>query len=89
MSYARLWIVLLRVSIDFSSQEFLVNSSTVPYNIALTGQNKKEIDYVQNLIKSADDDRQRTTSTIVSGERRLGTERLNSCIPNYFTTLLN
>ena len=34
----------LEVSTDFTTQEFSVNSSTVPYNIALTGQNKKEID---------------------------------------------
>ena len=46
----------LGVSIDFSSQEFLVNSSTFPYNIALTGQDKKEIVCAQNLINSADDD---------------------------------
>ena len=30
------------MSIDFSSQEFSVNSSNVPYNIATTGQNKKD-----------------------------------------------
>ena len=41
---------------DFSSQEFSVNSSTVPYIIALKGQNKKEFAYAQNLINSADDD---------------------------------
>ena len=48
MSYSRSWIVRLGMSIDFSSQEFLVNSSTVPYNIALMGQNKKEIVCAQN-----------------------------------------
>ena len=57
MSYSRSWIVRLGMSIDFSSQEFLVNSSTVPYNIALMGQNKKEIVCAQNQKNSADDDR--------------------------------
>ena len=46
----------LGVSIDFSSQEFSVNSSTVPYNIALMGQSKKEIARDQNQKNSADDD---------------------------------
>ena len=32
----------LEVPVDFSSREFLVNSSTVPYNIATTGQNEKK-----------------------------------------------
>ena len=31
----------LEGSIDFSNQEFSVNSSTVPYKIAITGQIKK------------------------------------------------
>ena len=43
------------MSIDFSSQQFSVNSSTVPYNIALTCQ-KKEIACAQNQKNSADDD---------------------------------
>ena len=42
--------------IDFSSQEFSVSSSTVPYNIALTGQNKKEIAGARIQKNSADDD---------------------------------
>ena len=41
MSYSRSWIVRLGMSIDVSSQEFLVNGSTVRYNISLTDQNKK------------------------------------------------
>ena len=44
------------VSIDFSSQEFSVNSSTVPYNMATSDQNKKEIVFAQNLINAADDE---------------------------------
>ena len=35
-------------AIRFSIQAFPVDSSTVPYNIALTGQNKKEIVCAQN-----------------------------------------
>ena len=57
MSYSRSQILRLGVSIDFSSQEFSVNSSTVRYNIALTGQNEKEIVCAQNQKNSADDDR--------------------------------
>ena len=44
------------MSIDFSSRQFSVNSSTVPYNIATKGQNKKEIVCVQNQKNSAEDD---------------------------------
>ena len=46
----------LEVSIDFFGQEFLVNSSTVPYNVAIPGQNKKEFVSAQNQKNSADDD---------------------------------
>ena len=67
----------LEVSIDFSSQEFSVNSSTVPYNIATMGQNKKEIVCAQNLINSADGYRCKTTSTIVCGKRHRRTRGMN------------
>ena len=56
MSYSMSQIVRQEVSIDFFSQAFSVNSSTVPYNIAIPGQNKKEIVCAQNQKNSADDD---------------------------------
>ena len=65
------------MSIDFSSQEFSVNSSNVPYNIALTGQNKKEIVCAQNQKNSADDDQRKTSKTMVCGKRQIGTEIVN------------
>ena len=67
----------LGISIGFSSQEYTVNSSTVPYNIALTGQNKKEIACAQNLIISRNDGERKPTSTMVNDRRRLQMMKMN------------
>ena len=67
----------LEVSIDFPSQEFSVNSSTVPDNIAITGQNRNELVCAQNQKNSADDDPSKTTSTMVDDRERLGTKNVN------------
>ena len=46
----------LEGSIDFSNQEFSVNSSTVPYKIAITGQIKKRSSVLRTRKIRADDD---------------------------------
>ena len=61
-----------------------VNSSTVPYNISNPGQNKKEFAYAQNQKNSADDDGWKTSTTMVCGKRRIGTEIVNWNILIYF-----
>ena len=76
------------MSIDFSSRQFSVNSSTVPYNIALTGQNRKEIVCAQNQKNSADDDRwnryRRWWTTGSGGERSEWTKRVHTASMHYF-----
>ena len=74
------------MSIDFFSQEF-PSIARQSHTILRTHQNKKEIARAQNQINSADDDRCKTTSTMVCGKRHRRTRGMNWRIPNYMTAL--
>ena len=75
------------MSIDFSSQEcFFVNRLTFSYNIALMGQTKQKRSLMLRTRKIRDDDDGwKTSTTMVCGKRRIGTEILIWNILIYFS----
>ena len=63
----------------FLRPETFVNSSTVPYCIAMERQKQNEMVYAQNLINSGNDGRRgTTTSTMVNKRQRLQSMKITN-----------